>query len=163
MARSACEIRSLRMRAGQRAIWNAVSVHIEVAIEGLSLLQVFRRQDLAAIRHMAFIPRELGNHPVVHAYIEIRQHHNRRLQAFGEIERCDSRTKTFIGVGRKQQHMFCIAVRCVGTGQDVCLLRPRRHSSRRTCALHVEDDRRNFCVVGKPNELTHERNSRTTC
>ena len=160
MARSACEIRTLRMRAWQRAIRNAVSVHIEVAIEGLRLLQVFRRQDLAAIRHMVFIPRELGNHPVVHADIEIRQHHNRRLQTFGEIERGDSRAETFIGIGRKQQHMFCIAVRCVSAGQYVCLLRPRRHSRRRTSALHVEDDSRNFCVVGESDELTHERNSR---
>ena len=98
------------MRAWQRAIRNAVSVHIEVTIEGLRLLQIFRRQDLATIRHMVFIPLKLGDHPVVHADIEIRQHHNRRLQTFGEIERGDGRAETFIGIGRKQQHMFRIAV-----------------------------------------------------
>ncbi len=60
---------------------------------------------------------------------------------------------------REQQHVLGVAVRGIGAGQDVGLLRARRHAGRRPAALHVEDHRRDFGEIGEAEELLHQRDA----
>ena len=55
--------------------------------------------------------------------------------------------------------MLGVAVRGVGTGEQVRLLGARRHAGRGPAALHVDDHHRNLGEVGKPDELLHERDA----
>ena len=57
--------------------------------------------------------------------------------------------EAFGRVGGEQQDVFGIAVRGVGTFEDVALLSSGRHARRRADTLHVDDHGRNFRVVGE--------------
>ena len=72
---------------------------------------------------------------------------------------CAPNSKASAGSFGKQQHVLGVAVRGIGAGDDVALLRARRHAGRGAGALHVEDHRRNFGEIGEPDELLHQRNA----
>lgn len=57
--------------------------------------------------------------------------------------------------------MLGVAVRCVGGGKDVRLLRPRGHSGRRAAALYVEDHRGNLGEISEAKKFLHQRDART--
>jgi hypothetical protein len=116
------------VNAGQRAIRNAIAVHVEVAMEFFELLDLVFRVDLAAVWHVVVVPLEIGAHPVVHADVEIRHHHDRGLQPLGEIERVAREVETFFGIARKQADVFGVAMRRVCRFEDVALLRAGRHA-----------------------------------
>ena len=63
------------------------------------------------------------------------------------------------GFAREQQDVLGVAVRGVGAGEDVALLRARRHAGRRAGALHVDDHRRDLGVVGQADQLAHQRDA----
>jgi hypothetical protein len=66
---------------------------------------------------------------------------------------------TKIGILREQQHVLGVAVRGIGTGDQVALLGAGRHAGRGPGALHVEQYRRNLGKIGKPEELLHQRDA----
>ena len=55
---------------------------------------------------------------------------------------CAPNSKHSFGSSGKQQHVLGVAVRRIRAGQEVGLLRARRHAGRRAAALHVEEHRR---------------------
>src|SRR6266545_4647025 len=95
------------------------------------------------------------------ADVEVGHHEYRRLQPVGEIERLRAELERFRRVLRHQQHVLGVAVRGVGTGENVALLRAGRHAGRGTCALHVDHDRGDFREISKPKELLHQRDAGT--
>ncbi len=113
VARAAREVGALRMHARQRAVGNAVAVHVEIAMELLHLLELLLRIHLAAIGDVAVIPLEIRTHPVVHADVEIGHHEDGRLQPFGEIEGIAREVEALLGIARKQAHVLGVAVRGV--------------------------------------------------
>ena len=131
VAGAAREIRALGMHARQRAIRNAVAVDVEIAVEFLELVDFFLRQHLAAIGHVVVVPFQIGAHPVVHADVEIRHHHDRRLQPLGQVEGIAREVEALLGIAREQADVLGVAVRGVGRFQDVALLRARRHAGGR--------------------------------
>ena len=68
--------------------------------------------------------------------------------------------EAFVRVFREQQHVLGVAVRGVGAGEDVGLLRARRHAGRRAAALHVDDRDRDLGEIGQADELGHQRDAR---
>ena len=148
------------MLARQRAVRDAVAVHVQVAIEGFHFLKLLGAQDLAAVGPVPVVPGQLLAHPVVHAQVQVRKHDHRRLQPLGQVEgRCRHFKALFRG-GGEEQNVTRVAVRGIGAGQDVALLRAGRHAGGRTDALHVEQDRRNLRVVAVTEELRHQRDAR---
>ena len=110
MTRTAGEVGAFRMRSRQRAIGDAVAVVIEVAIEGLHLLEVLGRQHFAAIGTIAVVPRQLRHHPIVHPDVEIAQHEHGRLEAIGQIEGFDRKLESLAWIGGIQADMPRVAV-----------------------------------------------------
>ena len=55
--------------------------------------------------------------------------------------------------------MLGVAMRGIGAGDDVALLRARRHAGRGTGALHVEQHGGNFGEISQPDEFLHQRNA----
>ena len=94
VAGAAREVRALGMDSRQRAIRDAVAVDVEIAGEALRLLELLRRQHLAAIGPVAVVPGQLRDHPVVHADVEVAQHEDRRLEPLGEVERLRPTSRT---------------------------------------------------------------------
>ena len=97
--------------------------------------------------------------PIVHADVEVEHDEDRGLQAVGEVEGLGAEIE---GLGRilgEQQHVLGVAVRGVGAGDEVGLLRARRHAGRRAGALHVEHHGRNFGEIGEPEEFLHQRDA----
>src|SRR5690606_7044113 len=70
VARAAREVRAARVTTGQRAGGDAVAIYIEVTVEGLHLLELFRGQHLAAVGPVRLVPAQLRHEPVVHADVE---------------------------------------------------------------------------------------------
>ena len=56
--------------------------------------------------------------------------------------------------------MLGVAVRGVGAGEHVRLLRARRHAGRGAAALHVEQHGWNFREIGEAEKFLHQRNAR---
>ena len=96
---------------------------------------------------------------MVHADVEVEHHEDRGLQPVGEVEGLGAELE---GLGRifgEQQHVLGVAVRGIGAGNDVGLLRARRHAGRWAGALHIEDHGGNFREIGEPEELLHQRDA----
>ena len=70
---------------GQRAIADAVSVHVFVTGETAEAVEIFFAQHLAALDRLLRIFERIG-HPVVHAEIEIGHDEDQRLKLLGQIE-----------------------------------------------------------------------------
>ena len=104
------EIRTFRMLARQGPICNTIPILIQVPLEPLHRFKVFSGKHLAPVRLIVHVPLQVRAHPVIHSDIEIGQHHYRRLQAVGKIERRNGHIETFLRVCREQQHMLRIAV-----------------------------------------------------
>jgi hypothetical protein len=98
------------MHAGHGAVGNTVTVDVQVTMEFLHLLQLFAAVHLAAVGHVVVVPFQIGAHPVVHADIEIAQHHDRRLQALGQIKGIAREVETLLRIARKQAHVFGVAM-----------------------------------------------------
>jgi hypothetical protein len=86
---------------------------------------------------------------MIHADVEIEHDEDRRLQAVGEIESVGREVERLGRVFREQQHVLGVAVRGIGAGDQVALLRARRHAGRRAGALDVEYHRGDFGEVGQ--------------
>ncbi len=97
---------------------------------------------------------------MVHADVEVEHDEDGRLQPVGEIESDCPEFERFRRILGQQQHVLGVAVRGVGTGEDVGLLRACRHAGRRAGPLHVEDDSRDLGEIGQAEELLHQGNSR---
>ena len=152
------------MRAGQRAVGDGVVIDVLVAapvpaLDVLELLQLLGAQHLAAVVHVRVVPGERLRHPVVHADVEVGHDDDGRLQALGEVEGLRAHREAFRRVGGEQQHVLGVAVRGVGAGDDVGLLRARRHARRGAAALDVEQHHRHLGEVGEPQELAHQRDA----
>ena len=96
------------------------------------------------------------DHPIVHADIQVAQHEGRRLESIRKIESGHSELEALLRIPREEHDVLRVPVGGVCTQEDVPLLRACRHTRRRACALHVEEDARHFSVVGETDELTHE-------
>ena len=96
VAGAAREVRALRdARPGSVRYGDAVAVDVEIAVRSSSAASSSaRRQHLAAIGPVAVVPGQLGDHPVVHADVEIAQHEHRRLEPLGQVERDRRRSRT---------------------------------------------------------------------
>ncbi len=147
------------MRARIGAIRDAVAVDIEVTAEGLAAVEIGRGHHLAAIHLPVRVPGQRLAQPLIHADIEIEHDEDRRLQPVGEVERLRRHLEAFLGIFGKEQHVLGVAMRGIGRGQDIRLLRARRHARRRPAALHVEDHRRDLGEIGKADEFRHQRNA----
>ena len=159
MAGAAREVGALRVLARNRAIWNPVPVHVEVAIEGLDLSERLGVEHLPAIRPVVVVPPEAGHDPVVHPDIEVGEHEDGRLEAFRKIERLHAELETLRRILRIQAEVLRVPVRRVGTEEDVALLGARRHPGRWADALDVEEDAGDLGVVRESDELRHERDT----
>ena len=160
VTRAAREVRALRVHAREGTIRNAVLVAVEVAVELLDLLQLRLAVDLAAVRLPAVVPLQVAAHPVVHADVEVRQHHHRCLQPFGEVERLHRHVEALLGVRGVQTDVFGVAMRSIGGGDEVALLGAGRHAGRGADALHVEHHGGDLGVVRQAQELAHQRDTR---
>ena len=149
------EVRSFRMFARDGPVCYAITVHVDIAIKFVHRLKIFRRQNLAFVRLIIIVPLEIRTHPVIHSDIEVRHHHDWRLQAIRKIKCGDRHVKAFFGIGRKQQHVLDISMRRIRAYHEITLLRTRWHAGRRTSSLHIENDGRQFSVVGETEEFTH--------
>ena len=96
---------------------------------------------------------------MVHADIEVEHDEDRRLQPVGEVEGGGGELERLGRVLGKQQHVLGVAVRGVGAGDDVGLLRSRRHAGRGAGPLHVENHRGYFREIGEAEELLHQRDA----
>ena len=159
VARSAREIRR-HVVAGNRAIRDAVAVHILVAAPAADPLQRLR------VEHLAAIERPSGYSNVLDIQVFIAR--SRSLitntsdwKPLGEIERVH-RHRVALFDGRRDQHdLLGVAVRQQRRAQDVALRGAGRQTRRRSHALDVEDHAGNLRVVGQPGELAHQRDAGT--
>ena len=71
------------------------------------------------------------------------------------------KAEALVRVGGQEHHVLGVAVRGVGGGQEIRLLRPRRHAGRGAAALDVEDHRRDLGEIGEAEELLHQRDAGT--
>jgi hypothetical protein len=147
------------VRSGIGAVGNAVAIDVEVAAEIGAGVERFARHHLAAVVLAAVVPGEGAAQPLVHADVEVAHDEDRRLQPFGEVERLRRHLEALAGVFGKQQDVLGVAVRGVGAGEHVGLLRARRHAGRRAAALDVDQHRRDLGEVGEADELGHQRDA----
>ena len=159
VARPAREIRRHAV-AGDRAVRDAVAVHVAVAREFADALERVGIQQLAARDRLGRIV-EGVRHPRVHAQVEVRHHEDRRLHVLGEVERVHRHRVALGDRAGQQQRVLGVAVRQEGRGQDVLLTGPGRETGGWPAPLDVEDHGRDFGVVAKAGELRHQRNAGT--
>ena len=131
--------------------------------EVLELLKLLGVQHLAAVVHVRVVPSERFGHPVVHADIEIGHDDDRGLQALGKVEGLRPHREAFAGIGGEQQYLLGVAVRGIGAGNDVGLLRARRHAGGRAAALDIEQYHRHFGKIGKAQEFAHQGDAGARC
>ena len=148
------------MRAGQRAERDAVAVEVLVARELLAGLEVLVGQHLAAVVAAVVVPRERFAQALVHADVQVGHQEHRGLQPVGEVEALRRELEALVRVLGEEQHVLGVAVRGVGAGEDVGLLRARRHAGRGAAALHVDDGHRDLGEVREADELAHQRDAR---
>ena len=87
MTAAAREISGLRMIGSrQRAITNAVAIHILVAGKSAQPFEVHRGQHLAALNGLERVLKAVG-HPVIHPQIKVSHDEHWSLEMFGEIKR----------------------------------------------------------------------------
>src|SRR6266850_7045774 len=140
--------------SGQRAIWNAVAVHVAVPLETSKLFEIFGCEHFPAIESLLWIFEWIG-HPVIHAQIEVAHHENRRLESFRKVKRLVTHVET-LGDARRQQHdVFCVTMRSINQGQNVGLLGPGRQTCAWPNARDIEDYGWNLGVISKPDEFLH--------
>ena len=147
------------VRAGQGTPRNSVAVYVFVAAKISAGFEHFGCHDLATVVITAFVPHKGFAQPLVHADVQVGHHKHRRLQAIGQIKRSGRMFKTLGGVFGEQKHVFGVAVRCIGTGDDVGLLRTGGHAGRRPAALHVDDGDRDLGKIRQADEFGHQRNA----
>ncbi len=145
---AAGEIAALgRMRAGIGAVGDAVAVDVEIAAEVAAFLQHLRRHHLAAVVLPRVVPLQRAAQPVVHADVEVEHQEDRGLQPLGEVEGMRGEFEGFRRILREQHHVLGVAVRGIAAGDDVALLRARRHARGGAGALDVHDHGRDFGKV----------------
>ena len=150
-------LRGVRARIGAER--NPVAVHVEIPSEFFSRVEHLGRHHLAAVVLAAVVPLKRRAQALVHADVEIAHQEHRRLQPLGEVERLRGHLEALVRVLREKQHVLGVAVARVGAGEDVGLLRARRHARRRPAALHVDDRHRNLGEIREPDEFLHERDA----
>src|SRR5947209_14468450 len=89
---------------------NVFVAFTDIPIERLNLLELFRRQYPSAVWSICIVPLQFGHYPVVHADVEIRQHHDRSLKVFGQIKGGDRELKALRRVRREKEDMLCVSV-----------------------------------------------------
>ncbi len=117
-------------------------------------------QDFAAVVATIVVPGKRVAQPLVHADIQIGHEEYRRLQPVSEVEAFRRELEALVRVLGEEQHVLGVAVRGVGAGKDVGLLRARRHAGRGAAALHVDDGHRDLGEVSEADELAHQRDPR---
>ncbi len=147
------------MRAGQRAVRDAVAVHVQIPAEFFPFVQHLGRHDLAAVEAARVVPFQGRRQALVHADVEVGHEEDRRLQPLGEVERERAELEALGRVLGEEEHVLGVAVREVGALDDVGLLRARRHPGRGAAALHVDDHHRDLGEVREPHEFGHERDA----
>src|SRR5690348_13390507 len=76
------EISSRRMLGSRkRSVSDRVAIHIFVSAKAAQLVEIFFRQNLAALNRFLWIRKRIG-HPVIHAQIEVGHYKNYGLQLF---------------------------------------------------------------------------------
>ena len=145
VARAAREVRALRMHARQRAVRNAVAVHVEIAMELLELLDLFLRAAPCRDRDVVVVPLEIAGTSSRSCRCR-----DRDITMTGVC----SRSARSNGVAREVETLFRIAREQAARAwcrrarrrraQDVALLRARRHAGGGPDALDVEQHRRAF-------------------
>src|SRR5450759_315097 len=148
------------IRARQRAIADAIAVHIFVAGKTARLLQIRLTQHFSAIDRLVRI-RERVRHPVVHPQVEVRHHKHRRLEPLGEIKSILCHGETLADRVRKQHDVLGVAVTEKGRREQVALRSSCGQAGRGPDALNIPDHRGNFHVIRQPRELRHQRDART--
>ena len=98
------------MLSGQRPVRDTVAIHVHIPVKLFDRLELLGTQDLAAPGLEILVPFEFRTHPVIHADIEIRQHHDGRLQFVGKVECGQRHVKTLFRIRWEQQNMAGIAV-----------------------------------------------------
>ena len=107
---ASCKICRRRMfRTRQRAIADAITIHILVAGKTTCLLNVRPAQDFSAINRFVGI-RERIRHPVVHPEIKVRHDEHRRLEMLGQIKSLLRHCEALADRARKQHEMLGVAV-----------------------------------------------------
>src|SRR5262249_50188674 len=144
---------------GVGAKGNTVAVDIEIAPEGRTRFQVLVACHFAAVVAARIVPGERFAQALVHGDVQVHQLEYRRLQTLGQIESLHGEVEALLWIFGEQQHVLGVAVRRVGAGDEIGLLRARRHTGRRAAALHVEDDRGDLREVGETDELLHQRDA----
>ena len=158
---SACKVSALRrVRTGVGAKRNAIFIDIQIPPEVRAGVQHVARHDFATVVGARFVPRERRGEALIHADIEIGHHKDWRLQPISKIQGRRGMLETLMRIFGKQQDVFGVAMRRVGAGEHVGLLRSRGHSGGGSAALDIDDRDGDFGEVGEPEELGHQRNAR---
>src|SRR5690554_2258029 len=147
--------------AGQRAVGDAVAVHVLVTRPTFYLGQLLGVQYLAALHGRGGVVERLA-HPVVHADVQVGQHQNGRLQRVGQVVRLVAELEALLDRGGEEQHVFGVAVPD-GVGEaDVALASAGGQARAGPHALDVPHHGGHLGVVRQAEELRHERESQTT-
>ncbi len=147
------------MGPGIGAVGNAVAVDVEIAAEILARLELRRGHHLAAVEAPGVVPFEGLAQPLVHADVEVEEDEDRRLQPVGEVEGLGAHREALARILGEEQHVLGVAMAGIGAGEDIRLLRTRRHAGRRAAALDVEDHCRDLGEIGETDELLHQRDA----
>jgi hypothetical protein len=96
--------------AGQRAVADAVAIHVPVAREAAQPVEIFGVSTLP--RSMGFSGYSNGvGHPVVHAQVEVGHDEDRRLELLGQVEGLDRHGEALFGRAREEHGVLGVAVR----------------------------------------------------
>ena len=133
-------------RARQRAVANAVAVHVAVALESAQAIQVVHRQHLAAHDGFCRIG-ERVRHPIVHAQVEIAHDEDGCLKFLGQVKGLDGHGVALFDRMGEQQNVLGVAVREDRGGEDIGLGSSCGQAGRRAHALDVENHAGHFSIV----------------
>ncbi len=150
-----------RVRAGIGAERDAVAVDVEVAAEVAAGLEFRGRHHLAAVVGLRVVPGRAARDrrwfmPMSRSVIT----NTGVCRRSARSSACAVNSKHSCGSSGQQQHVLGVAVRGVGAGDQVGLLRAGRHAGGRAAALHVDDRDRDLGEVGQADELGHQRHAR---
>ena len=145
--------------SGDGAPGHAVAVDVEIAAELAALFEIGGRHHLAALQFARVVPGERRAKMRIHANVEIKHDEDRRLQLVRQVEGERAKIEGFARAIRQQEHMFGVAMRGQRAGQNVRLLRARRHACGGARPLDIEYDGWHFGEIGKADKFLHQRNA----
>ena len=96
---------------------------------------------------------------LIHAQIKVGEHQHRGLQLLGQIEGRGGQFETFRRGGRKEEHLFGVAVGGIGAAEHIALLGAGWHAGGGADPLHIDEHCRYLGKIGQAQKFVHQRNT----